>query len=256
MHLKMIQLLLLLICIIAYRVSAQPDYVVLVKGDTLYGTVKFVNYSIDQQVQITDVNGTKTVYGKLEIKAFKQGTDIYHTIRTDNSYSIMKLQKKGYLSLYAFQPENQKTWDGQYLYKPDGSGLEIFNLQFKKRIKSFLLDCNDVVTAIEAGELGRHDLDEIIDQYNACIADRTITAKSQAVIANKLDELEKGIRMLNDSVNKIMALEAITELKLKVERNEKNSGLFSQEPARLPFRLPGAYRTCDIRPSGDAGLNL
>lgn len=228
MYLKMIQLILLLICLIVYGVSAQTDYVVLVKGDTLYGSVKFLNYGNDHKIQITAPDRKKTLYGKLEVKAFKQEGQVHHTIRTEQGYSVMRLLKEGYLSLYAFQMENQNTWDGRYLFKRDGSGMEVTSLLFKKRLKGFLADCTEVVGKVESKELSRNDLDEIIDQFNICIDQRTREAEIQSAKANKLDELEKAVTALEESENKSTALEVIAELRLKVQRGEKVPSIFEK----------------------------
>ncbi len=221
MRYKMIQLVMLLCCLVAYSLSAQTDYAVLAKGDTLYGTVKLLPYGNEQKIQVTGANDKKAVYSKLQVKAFKQDDNVYHTIRTEQGYSIMKLLKQGYLSLYAFQLENQSTWDGHYLFKRDGSGMEISGLLFKKRMKNFLTECKEVVAKIESGELMRNDLDEIIDQFNTCIDEQTESAKRQTARSSKLVELEQAVRVLPESENRTTALDVIAELRLKVERKEK-----------------------------------
>ncbi|QOI98627.1 MAG: hypothetical protein HRU69_14560 [Flammeovirgaceae bacterium] len=224
----MIQILLLLICLFAYRASAQPDYVVTVKGDTVYGKIRLLNYNNDQKIQLTDASRKKTIYGKLQFKVFTIAGDLYHPIRTPQGYVIMKLLKPGYLSLYAFQMENQITWDGQYLYKRDGAGLEVSSLLFKKRLTNFLAECSELAAKIESKELSRNDLEEIIDQFNECIDQRTKEAATQSAIASKLDELETAVKALEESENKTTALEVITELRLKVQRGEKVPSLFGK----------------------------
>jgi hypothetical protein len=228
MPLKMIQLIFLLICLLAYRVCAQTDFVVLSKGDTLYGTVRLLNYGNDHKIQITGPSRKKTLYGKMEVKSFNQKGQVYHTLRTDQGYTVMKLIKEGYLSLYAFQMENQNTWDGQYLYKRDGTGLEVSSLLFKKRVKGFLAECPEVVAKLETKELARNDMDEIIDQFNSCIEQQTRAAERQAAKASKLDELEKAVQALEESENKATALEVIAELRLKVQRGEKVPSIFGK----------------------------
>ncbi|MFN3841600.1 MAG: hypothetical protein ACK4RF_12915, partial [Cyclobacteriaceae bacterium] len=182
----------------------------------------------DQKIQLTDESRKKTVYGKLQVKGFTMDGNHYHPIRTTEGYTVMQLLKSGYLSLYAFQLENQSTWDGQYLYKRDGSGLEVSSLLFKKRLKSFLSECSEVAAKIESRELSRNNLDEIIDQFNICIDQRTADAAIQTAVASKLDELETAVNELEESENKTTALEVIAELRLKVQRGEKVPAIFSK----------------------------
>ncbi|MCK6618365.1 MAG: hypothetical protein L6Q51_12055 [Cyclobacteriaceae bacterium] len=228
MRIIMIQILLLLICLFAYRASAQTDYVVSVKGDTVYGKVRLLNYNNDQKIQLTDASRKKTIYEKLQVKAFFIEGSLYHPVRTPQGYVVMKLLKSGYLSLYAFQMENQITWDGQYLYKRDGTGLEVSSLLFKKRLSAFLYECSEVTAKIESKELSRNDLEEIIDQFNECIEQRTKEAATQSVITSKLNELETAVKALEESENKTTALEVIAELRLKVQRGEKVPSLFGK----------------------------
>ncbi len=228
MRSQMIQLLLLLVCFVAYQVSAQSDYVALAKGDTLYGEVRILSYGNDQKIQLTGPSRKKTIYEKTQVKAFSLDGKQYHTVRTPQGYTVMQLIKEGYLSLYAFQMENQSTWDGQYLYKRDGKGMEVTSLLFKKRLTGFITECPEVVAKIEAKELSRNDLDEIIDQFNACIDERTKAAAVQAEKSNTLDELEIAVKKLEDSENKSTALEVIAELRLKVQRGEKVPSIFGK----------------------------
>lgn len=222
MFLKMIQVILLLICLIVYGVSAQTDYVVLAKGDTLYGVVKFQNFSNNQQIQITDGNGKKVTYGKMQVRSFRQEDDVYHTIRTSQGYSIMKPLKEGYLSLYAFQIENQATWDGRYLTKMDGSGMEAPNLLFKKTMGKFLADCPAVCADIEKGTLTRNQLGDIIDRYNTCITSQASPDPiTQPGSTSGWADLEQKVQGLSESEDRTTALEIIHEIRLKIQRSEK-----------------------------------
>jgi hypothetical protein len=228
MRLKMIRLIFLLTSLMAYNVSAQTDYVVLAKGDTLYGSVRYLNMGNDQKIVLSNPSRKKTYYEKTQLKAFAQDGHRFHTLRTNQGYTVMKLIKDGYLSLYAFQMENQSTWDGQYLYKRDGTGLEVSSLLFRKRMKEFLYECPDLVVKLETKELTRTDLNTIIDQFNACVEQQTLAAKMQTEKESKLDELEKAVTALEDSESRTTALEVIAELRLKVQRGEKIPTVFEK----------------------------
>jgi hypothetical protein len=223
---NMPQLFLILICILTYTASTAQDYVVLTKGDTLTGKVKYLNYGTDKKVQITDNNNKKSTYTILQTKGFSLNNDTYQTIRTNSGYSYMKLIKSGYLSLYAYQIDQQNAWDGRYLQKRDGSGVDVPNLGFKKIVARFLSDCEEVVNGLESNELSKSKLDDIIDAYNTCIASRSTVKNNQPVVANGINleawtNLEKAVDALPNFDTKETALEIITDIKTKVQRNEK-----------------------------------
>lgn len=198
---------------------AQQDFLVTLKGDTLFGTVYCTRFGQSQRVEC--ITGRKKQYfTPVQVRAFRSGNDHYFPVRTPGGYQIMKLLKPGYLSLYAFQMENQVTWDGLYLLKKDGTGMEYSGLLFKKRLGKFLEDCPDVSQQIEEKELRRSDLDEIIDVYNQCIEERT---RQQTSIANRMvrwEELEQKIKEMPALEGRQDALDMIREIRKKIENHE------------------------------------
>jgi hypothetical protein len=215
--------------------SAQNDYLVSAKGDTIQGKVKYLNYGNAKNVQVTPEGGKKKVYNLLQIKAFSMDGASYLNIRTSDGYTFMKLLKSGYLSYYAYQLPDQATWDGRYLQKKDGSGVELPNIGFKRILSRFLEDCEEVSKNIETKELNKSKLDVIIDEYNQCVANRSqikpsspaesvipATPTSTAAL-NSWKELESAIKQGATFEGKENALEIINDIKLKILRNEKVS---------------------------------
>lgn len=211
-----------------YTASAQSDYVVTIKGDTLRGKVKYFSYSgvkyggsNSKYVQLTPESGKKTTHQLLQTISFQMNNEIYHTIRTHDGYTFMKLIKPGYLSLYGFQMENQTTWDGRYFVKKDGSVQEVPNIGFKKRLSQFLEDCSTVVNDIQSGTLGKSDLVKILDQYNACKdlnANSKLAKKSPAF--STWEKLKTKVTALPEFDKKNDALEMIRDIQNKISRNE------------------------------------
>src|SRR5687767_4710050 len=115
-----VPVLIALLLMLAYQCSAQ-DYVVTTKNDTIRGDVKPLLYGADKKVQVTAADKKKTVLPITQTLGFSLRGEIFHPVRTDAGYTFMKLLKPGYLSLYAFQLENQMTYDGRYLLKKDGA---------------------------------------------------------------------------------------------------------------------------------------
>jgi hypothetical protein len=139
----------------------------------------------------------------------------------------MKLLSGGYLSLYAFQMEGQNIWNGRYLHKIDGNGIEVPTLAFKKKMAGFLEECPDLKASIESGDLNRNDLDRILDSFNSCISQNS-SAKSEAVktafknaaSVSAWEELEAEIKK-TDLHDKENILEMVSEAKSKSSQGER-----------------------------------
>ncbi len=204
------------------------DYVVTTKTDTIYGNVKPSFAGQNSKVQLTTSDKMKKSYSLFEVRAFVFKNETYHPMKGPNGYTFMQLKKPGYLSYYAFQLENQVTFDGYYLTKMDGTGIEVPNLGFKKSMAKFLSDCNSVVNKIENGNLGKRDIDEIVNEYNAYVQSKSIndsivnsTYQDQIKKISAWDVLAEKITTQPDFEGKQNALEMITDVKGKISRGEK-----------------------------------
>jgi hypothetical protein len=223
-----LHLILFLLIMLVYQCASAQDYVVTVKGDTVRGNVRPLNFGPDKKVQVTEEGKKKVSYSLPQVRSYYYKDETYQPVRNDKGYTFMKLVKSGYLSLYNFQMENQVTYDGQFLMKRDGKGLEVPNLSFKKIMSKFLDDCEDVAAKIDKGELTRKNLNDIVDAYNACINARTIDHGKMLVMKqeetkkiNAWDDLEQKINAKEDFHGKADAIEMINEIKGKIKRNEK-----------------------------------
>ncbi|HEY5822821.1 MAG TPA: hypothetical protein VIT44_00555 [Cyclobacteriaceae bacterium] len=191
---------------VSLTASAQ-DYLVTNRTDTLRGEIKLLTFGQMDQVQIV-IEKKKKVYSPMEVKSLFIKGEFYKPLTHDNSIRFMKVLKAGYLSYYAFRLPNQTLYDGRYLAKMDGQGIEAPNLGFKKVITRFLEDCPEVTTKIKAEELKRSDIEKIIDEYNECIEKKTQSSQ-QANIAQKTGNVK---------------LNAIKKLQAKVEAQETLNG--------------------------------
>jgi hypothetical protein len=100
------------------------------------------------------------------------------------------------------------------------------NLGFKKYIAKFLNDCEGVTEKIQSGDLGKKELNTIVDQYNECIDNKTIDHKQvsnrqekQTTKMTAWDTLENRVEKADFS-KKTDALEMITEIKRKIKQEE------------------------------------
>lgn len=217
-------------------ICVAQDYLVTVQGDTLVGQVRPLNYGTDKKVQIAEAGKKKVVYPFFKVKAYSLDNQVYQPVRGPYGYVFMKLLKSGYLSLYAFQPQNQNNYDGLFLLKRDGDGMEVPNLTFKKSMKRYLEDCPVVSDKIESDQFNKRDINEIVEEYNQCIAARSNAIASPAPSAattNKTqpspennDKLKTWEALENkvqsaDFAEKQNALDMISEIKNKVSMNQR-----------------------------------
>lgn len=220
------KLILTAILGILFHVSfCQSDYVITVKGDTLYGTPKILSYDIVDRVQLIADKKKKT-YTAIEVKEVYLKNEIYHSIRHNDRYVYMKLLKSGYLSLYGFRIEKQFAYDGRYLVKRDGGALEVPNLAFKKSMVEFMQDCQSVSDQIKSGELGRKKIDTLIDLYNNCIDENTrqkamtnTTVAADEISLPALEDLRAKIEK-SDLSSKQDVLDLIKDIDGKVKSNQ------------------------------------
>jgi hypothetical protein len=211
-----------------YHSGSAQDYLLTAKGDSLSGDIKPLSFGVDKKVQIAEEGKKKAVYSIFQVKEYRFKGDIFRPVKGPSGYTFMKLVKDGYLSLYFFQAANQATYDGLFLLKRDGSGIEVPNLGFKKAMKKFLDDCNVVANKIDADELNKKDLHAIIDQYNACItnytsvAEKVVTTKKEVVQKSPAwDTLEEKVKAQPEFEGKQNALEMIGEIKAKIASGQK-----------------------------------
>ena len=223
-----IHIFLLIIMLLVYKCADAQDYVVTSKGDTVTGEIKPLFYGVDKKVQVAQEGKKKVVYPMFQVRSFYFKGDVYQPVKGPEGYTFMKLRKAGYLSLYAFQLPNQVTFDGLFLLKMDGSGMEVPNISFKKGMQKFLSDCDAVVEKIDKGQLAKKDLNKIIDEYNVCIDAKTIDhgkviaqQEVQGKVTAVWDVLEEKVKAEPDFEGKSNALDMIAEIKGKVGRSEK-----------------------------------
>src|SRR5260221_8691420 len=217
---------LLIIASLPFNGSAQKDFALSSKGDTLKGELKFYSFDNLDRVQINS-GGKKSSYTALQVRGFFKDGSTYQSAKYDNSVRFMKVIKSGYLSLLAFNATSQGSWDGRYLLKKDGTSLEVPNLAFKKMMSKFLEDCPEVHDRITNGELPKRDLEKIVDLYNRCLQAKTellITTKPSATPFN--NEKILAITKLSEKVEaenfltKKDVLDLLKDIQGKVSKNE------------------------------------
>lgn len=219
---------ILTILVLLSGLANAQDFLVTAKGDTLKGKINVFVNGLDKRVQVTQSDKKKLTFSIIQIQSFLLKDEFYRPVKFGETYVFMKLLKQGYLSLYAFQLDKQVVYDGRYLLKLDGKGIEVPNLGFKRNMTKFLSECTVVSSQIEEGKLGYGDLNTIIDEFNNCIQSNTIAqsskiAQHQSVVTVDLDQwnaLETKIHNSN-LTEKADVLEMIKDIKNKLTKGEQ-----------------------------------
>ncbi len=223
-----IHILFLILFMLAYQCSrAQNDFLVTTRGDTVKGELKLMFYAAEKKVQVKNEDG-KNVYSILNTKSFTYGNEIYKPVKGPYGYAFMKLLKPGYLSLLTFQVDKSTSYDGRFLLKADGDGMEVPNLGFKKQMSKFLGDCDALKVKLDQDVYSKKDLETIVDEYNNCIAAKTTdvekkisTEKEKGTKSTSWDTLTESINQHADFEGKATALEMTADIKSRIQRGEK-----------------------------------
>lgn len=215
---------LFLTCVIIPLLIKGQDLVVTQKNDTLQGAVKIVSFDRIDRVQIND--GKKKIqFTALQVKQVTIEKDVFHPVRIESGYQMMKLVTPGFLSLYLARRPNSLSYEVQYLVKRNGEAMEIPNLTFKKTMGTFLDDCYGIKQKIKDDELGRKDLDQLIIQYNLCIERQTQETQPPSAIGSEdpkmvaLTNLKTKLQNSPVSVQKD-ALDMLDDITDKVKNNK------------------------------------
>jgi len=216
-------ILSIILVLIGTFALAQTDYLVTSKADTIKGDVRLMSYDKIDRVQISN-NGKKEVYTALQVLLVNIDNVNYKPVQKENTVRLMQILKSGYLSLYAFNFPNQYMFDGRYMVKLDGNAMEMPNISFKKMMANYLEDCSELAERIKKGELGKSDINTIIDEYNICVAKSK--PASNAIVAseelNALQTLSSKVKEL-DFDSKADALDILNDMQSKLEKKEKIS---------------------------------
>src|SRR5690348_13070906 len=127
-----IHILLFLLFLLVYQLAGAQDYLLTSRGDSLTGEVRPLLYGPEKKVQVISADKDKTTYSIFQVREFSSEGEVYQPVKGETGYVFMKLIKPGYLSLYAYQLDNQTRFDGLFLRKMDGQSLSVPNLGFKK----------------------------------------------------------------------------------------------------------------------------
>ncbi|HMQ00489.1 MAG TPA: hypothetical protein PKC24_11965 [Cyclobacteriaceae bacterium] len=223
---KQLILTLTPIFLLSIQLFAQGDYIITLRGDTIRGETHILSKTIPEQVQLSNA-GKKQNFHPLQAKEFTHNGEIYRSVKNYETYQFMKLLQEGYLSLYAYRNEKQSTFDGRLMVKKDGTIMDVPNIGFKRKMVSFISEYPELADKIESGELGRFDLEEIIESFNTYISQKTVPGIEESLDDNTREALTITDNLLN-KVNQAANFEGkddakamLADIKSKLQRREQ-----------------------------------
>lgn len=204
----------ILLCL-ASTVHAQ-DYIVTLRNDTLRGRAVIHSYAKVERVVIT-VDKKKSEFVATAVKSVWTDSATYVPVRTNDGYLFMRLGRPGFVSLCYSRMSPGTPYDVPYLVKRTGESIEVTALRFRKSVANFLSECASIKTRIEEEQLGRKDLDKIIDQYNDCLANQTHQAfsVSEDPKLTAINSLQQ--KLSKDNSAPADAMDILKDLYLKVK---------------------------------------
>ena len=241
-------IILLFVISITTASSQDSDFVVTASSDTVWGNIIRATTSTPLESVTIKHDGKKHHFKAHEVRGFSKDGDIFHTVRINNRYKFGQLMQNGtYLKLYNYTADeagNTRSFSQAYLSKADYSGIEVPNLGFRKGLMEFLEDCPEVKQKLENKEYGKKELEQIINEYNACkeASSKTVAATpapvppaTPAVVvevktpeeAQKLKSiinLKDKINQLADSGEKTEILEMLTDIESKLTNGDEIPG--------------------------------
>jgi hypothetical protein len=176
------------------------DYIVTMKNDTIRGDVRILSYDAMDRVQLAQ-GKKKTIYTAVQIRLLSYMNEFYSPVKYDNAIRMMKIIRKGFLSLYAFKFPNQTGFDGRLLVKVGSSPQEVPNLGFKKYVGNLVEDCPVVAEKVRNGDLDRRNVEQLVVEYNECVAN-TQAQRFDAAASKATNPTTDFIEELRERVNK------------------------------------------------------
>ena len=149
--------------------TAQKDYVVTLKGDTVYGSATILPDRLYDKVSLKGEGG-KQEFKSIHISTVNIEGKFYDPINYNNKRIFGQRAVKGPLSLYKLRPEKEFEFYVEILIDQKQETSQVPNIGFKKIMSRFFSDCPELAQKIESKELVKNDMEEIISTYNSTCA--------------------------------------------------------------------------------------
>ncbi len=205
-------------------VQAQSDYVLTLKGDTVYGTITIVPDKLYDKII------SKNEDGKQEFKAYQISTvrinDEFYDPITYLNRKVMGLRViRGPLSLYKIRPENEYEFYKELLVKENQETSEVPMIGFKRVMLNFLPACEELQQKINDKEFVKNDIEKIVAFYNSSCQGLKKPVKKLVKAAKPNSSLPDLATLVLDIQNKKQAGEEIPSYMVKALQAYQNEDL-------------------------------
>lgn len=210
-------------CIFASSVAFSQDYIVTLKSDTLRGEVKLLSYDLLDRVQLSQ-NKKKSTLTALQVRTVFIKGELFAPVKLENTIRMMKIIRGGFLSLYAYRAPGQAGFDTRILQRLGQKSFEVPNIGFKKIVGDLVEDCTSVYEQVKSGNFDRGNVEELVDQYNACIGSANEKRIADAVsattpVAELIDQMKSKVSA-SDLTNKSDVNDLLTSIGDRYKKGE------------------------------------
>jgi len=220
---------IILICILSVSNIVAQDTLFTKRGETFVGKVMLYKNRHQQEQIDMKIDKKKRSFRIVEVDKYIQEGELYKSIFALSAYKIGKVVTEGdFVSQYLYMPTGygkRAPFSQKILVKTGGNYLDLpKSLGFTKSVSEFLSDCPDVAQKVADSTLGKKDINKILSEYNACMANQKENGINLESFKGKLEvfrlklqesrlvENKKAIRsMLKDYESKHDADEEIPE---------------------------------------------
>jgi hypothetical protein len=166
---------LLVICLLSFSNLTAQDSLFTTRGETFYGKVMLYKNQHQQEQIDMKINKKKRSFRIVEVEKYYQDGKVYESIFALGAYKIGQVISRGdYLSQYLYMPTGygkRAPFSQIILVKENGNYLDLpKTLSFSKSLSQYLNDCPPVSRKLKDKTLKKEDLDQIMMEYNACMA--------------------------------------------------------------------------------------
>jgi hypothetical protein len=229
MFMRLITTFILFLTFIS-QALAQKEYLITTQLDTLVGKISIQQggeFQVDR-VRIKMGKEKKTLEA-YEVREIHDKKTLYYPIKLNERYQFALVEREGsFLSLYRYVDlaTNNSQYSGKLLVTKDGRQHIVSNIGFRKKLVEFLNQCESVQKKIEEGEYKRNDLYKIIDEYNACVDEKSQEEMKKIAASNDASKIDALIDMASELEieNKEELIEMLKDVKGKLKDGEKIPG--------------------------------
>ncbi|KYG75012.1 hypothetical protein EV198_0465 [Roseivirga ehrenbergii] len=221
--------------LLSFSVAGQ-DILTKHSGETLTGDVQLLSNSDGMPYAVVKNGKDKETIKLFDISNISmEEFGLIKPMKIGEQYHFGLLVSEDYLSVYKYSNSNRMDDFGMVALQKFGAPAFALPgiMGFRKLMADYLSDCEEVSDKIEEKEFTRKDIDQIVADYNGCIALKNSINEQPAsyyqsaapkIAASKqsmLEDFETLLKYSEKVENKESATEMFSDLSSKLKKGEK-----------------------------------